>query len=236
VFYVVKDIVMRYCGAIHTSAANTESLKEEITMTINRPVQFRHVVLGISCFVLLMSGAAGPAQAQTELVASGTWWNPSADGAWENGKITELANKKKVYVVASFTDSRTISEPSPTRTGDVHRVILQAITEHKELQLVSVPSQADFVILVRATATTDSGDRAPNLSLALDPSTVVAVDVQVLIPGKQSNGTVQPRVVWASSVANAQVEAQYAARSTVDGFLWELSKLKDKEKAAVKTK
>jgi hypothetical protein len=233
-FYVVNDIVMRYRGAVNRFTANTESLKEEITMAINRLFRFHDVALGISCFVLFATGAVGIAQAQTELTASGTWWNPSVDAARENGNLSELANKKKVYVVASFTDSRTISEPSPTRTGDVHRVILEALTEHKELQVVSVPSQADFVILVRASATTDSGERPPNLSLALDPSTVVAVDVLVLIPGKQTNGAVQSRVVWASSTANAQVEAQYAARSTVDGFLWELSKLK--KKSAVKAK
>jgi hypothetical protein len=201
-------------------------------MTINRLLRLHRAALGISCFVLFTPGVAGIARAQTEPVSSGYWWNPSPDGIWESGKFAELANRKKVYVVASFTDSRTISEPSPTRTGDVHRVILEALLEHKELQVVSVPSQADFVILVRAYATTDSGERPPNLSLALDPSTVVAVDVRVLVPGaKLPNGAIHPRVVWESSVANAQVEAQYAARSTVDGFLWELSKLKDKPAA-----
>ena len=201
-------------------------------MTINRLFRLHHVALEISCFVLLTTGAAGIVQAQTEPITSGNWWNPSPDGAWENGKFGELANKKRVYVVASFTDSRTISEPSPTRTGDVHRVILEVLTEHKDLQVVSVPSQADFVIVVRAYATTDSSERPPNLSLALDPSTVVAVDVLVLVPGsKLPNGAIHPRVVWESSIANAQVEAQYAARSTVDGFLWELSKLKDRPAA-----
>jgi hypothetical protein len=231
-FYLVNDIVMRYRGAIKASAANTESLKEEITMTINRLFRFHHFALGISCFVLLTTGAAGIVHAQAEPITSGNWWSPSADAAWENGKFTELANRKKVYVVASFTDSRTISEPSPTRTGDVHRVILEALTEHKELQVVSTPSQADFVILVRAYATTDSGERPPNLSLSLDPSTVIAVDVLVLVPGsKLSNGAIHPRVVWEASIANAQVEAQFAARSTVDGFLLELSKLKEKPAA-----
>lgn len=204
-------------------------------MTINRFFRIHHVALGISCFVLLTRGAAGVAQAQSEPVASGNWWSPSAENGWEIGKLSELANRKKVYIVASFTDSRTISEPSATRTGDVHRVVLEALTAHKDLQVVPVPSQADFAILVRTSATTDSGERPPNLSLALDASTVVAVDVQVVVPGsKRSNGVIQPRVVWESSVANAQVEAQSAARSTVEGFLWELSKLK--EKVAVKGK
>ena len=204
-------------------------------MTINRLFRFHQIALGISCFILFTTGAARGAQSQTEAVASGNWWNPSADGARESGNLAELANKKKVYVVASFTDSRTISEPSPTRTGDVHRVVLDALTRQKDLQVVPVPSQADFVILVRAFATTDSDERPPNLSLALDPSTVIAVDVLVLVPGsKSSDGSIHPRVVWESSVANAQVEAQSAARSTVDGFLWELSKLKGKPAAKLK--
>ncbi|HET9132306.1 MAG TPA: hypothetical protein VFO86_15225, partial [Terriglobia bacterium] len=173
-------------------------------MTIDRFFRFHHVALGISCFVLLTYGAP----AQTEPVASGNWWSPSVESGWEVGKLSELANKKKVYVVASFTDSRTISEPAATHTGDVHRVVLEALTAHKDLQVVPAPTQADFAILIRTSATTDNSERPPNLSLALDPSTVVAVDVQVLVPGsKRSNGVIQPRVVWESSVANAQVEA-----------------------------
>ena len=204
-------------------------------MAINRFFRFHHVALGLSCFVFLSYGAAVSVQAQTEPVASGNWWSPSVESGWEVGKLSELTSKKRVYVVASFTDSRTISEPSPTRTGDVHRVVLEALTAHKDLQVVSAPSQADFAILVRTSATTESGERPPNLSLALDPSTVIAVNVQVLVPGsKRSNGVIPPRVVWESSIANAQVEAQSAARSTVDGFLWELSRLK--EKTAAKTK
>ena len=204
-------------------------------MAISRFFRIHLIVLGFSSLILLTHGTGGIALAQSEPVPSGNWWSPSLESGWEIGKLSELANKKRVYIVASFTDARTISEPSATHTGDVHRVVLDALNQHKDLQVVPAPSQADFAILVRTSATTDSGERLPNLSLALDPSTVIAVEVQVLVPGsKRSNGVVQPRVVWESSVANAQVEAQSAARSTVDGFLWELSKLKDK--VAVKTK
>jgi hypothetical protein len=167
---------------------------------------------------------------------SGHWWAPTAGEPKDIGKLSELLNMKKVYVTTSFTDSRTISEPSPTRSGDIHRMVLDAIAVHKEMHVVPVPSQADFAILVRATASTESGDRPPNLSLALDPSTVVAVEVMVLVPGSvQSDRTVRPRVVWESSIPDAQVEAQSAARSTVDGFLWELEKSKDRAKAKVKS-
>ena len=196
---------------------------------------YGRIVLSVMCFTLPVLGFATLVMAQNEAVDSRNWWTPAADGVRESGKLAELLNRKKVYVVTSFTDSRTIDAPSPTRSGDIHRTVLDAFAVHKELQVVPGPSQADFAVVVRSTATTETGDRPPNFSLALDPSTAVAVEVTVLVPGsKRSDGTSRPRVVWESSVSNAQVEAQSAARSTVDGFLWELSKLR--EKTAPKTK
>jgi hypothetical protein len=206
-----------------------------MTMNIRKAFLFRRGISVLAGLVLLPLAFASLTLAQTDELAPGKWWNPASDGDRENGKLAELVNKKKVYVVTSFTDSRTISEPSPTRNGDVHRLILEGISTHKDLQVVPVPSQADFAIVVRASATTENGERPPNLSLALDPSTAVGVEVLVLIPGsKQLDGTIHPRVVWESYIADAQVEAQAAARSTVDGFLWELSKLK--QKSATKAK
>ena len=202
-------------------------------MNISRAILFRSGIPVLAGLVFLPLVFAVSTPAQTYEVESGKWWNPATDGKRENGNLEELVNKKKVYVVTSFTDSRTISEPSPTRSGDVHRVILDGISIHKDLQVVPVPSQADFAIVVRASATTESDERPPNLSLALDPSTAVGVEVLVLIPGsKRPDGTIHPRVVWESSIENAQVEAQAAARSAVDGFLWELSKVKHQKSAA----
>jgi hypothetical protein len=216
------------------SASGTGSIKEQ-TMTINMPTLFRRSILRKLSLALFVLSAASSALAQTETGTSGNWWNPSPDGIRESGKLSELAAKKKVYVLTSFTDARTITEPSPTRIGDIQRAVLEALSVYKDLHVVSVPSQADFAIRVLATVTTDTGDRLPNLSLALDPSTAVAVEVMVLIPGsKRPDGTSRSRVVWESSIANAQVEAQAATRSTVDGFLWELSK--QKERAATKSK
>jgi hypothetical protein len=143
--------------------------------------------------------------------------------------------KRKAYVTTSFTDSRTIPEPTPIRSGDIHRTVLEAFSVHKELQIVAAPSQADFAVVVRAKATTESGDRPPNFSFALDSSTAVEVEVLVVVPGsKRSDGTMRSRVVWESSSSNAQVEAGSAARFTVDGFLWELSTLRDTVKAKAK--
>ena len=185
-------------------------------------------ILSAVCGTLLGLACVNLTIAQNEPAESRNWWNPSEDVTREGGKLSDLINKKRVYIMTSFTDSRTISEPPATHSGDVHRMVLDAFSVYKDIQVVPVPSQAEFAVVVRTTATTESGDRVQNLSLALDPSTVVAVDVMVLVPGsKRSDGTIRPRVVWESSVANAQVEAQSAARSTVDGFLWELSKLKE---------
>ena len=204
-------------------------------MIINKSSLFRRSLLRVWSPALFVLSSAIAVLAQTETATSGNWWNPSPDRVRESGKLSELASKKKVYVVASFTDARSITEPSPTRIGDVQRAVLEALSVYKDLQVVPVPSQADFAIRVLATATTDTGDRLPNLSLALDPSTAVAVEIMVLIPGsKRPDGTSRSRVVWESSIANAQVEAQAATRSTVDGFLWELSK--QKERAATKSK
>ena len=192
-------------------------------------------MLSVLCFTLLVADASKLAAGQEEPTLIRNWWSPAADEARERGKLSELVNKKKVYVTTSFTDSRTISDPSTTRSGDVHRRVLGAFSVHKELQIVPVPSQADFAVVVRTTATTENADRPPNFSFALDSSTAVAVDVFVVVPGsKRSDGTMRPRVVWEYSSSDAQVEAEPAARFAVDGFLWELSKLKDAVKAKTK--
>ena len=178
---------------------------------------------------------ANLARAQNDPTESRGWWAPETGGNQGRGKLSEIVNRKKVYVTASFTDSRTASESESPRSGDVRRMVLSAFLEQKELQVVPVPSQADFAVVVRATATTENDVRAPNFSTSLDASTSVGVEVIVVVPGsKRSDGTIRPRIVWESSTMNAQVEPGSAARFTVDGFLWELSKLKEKMKAKTK--
>jgi len=197
-------------------------------MTFDKTLLY-HRISSVLCFTLFAAVvSANLAMAQDELAGVLNWWSPAIEGSSEHGKLSELVNKKKVYVTTSFTDSRTIPEPSPIRPGDVHRTVLDAFSVHKELQIVPVPSQADFAVVVRTTAITESGDRPPNFSFALDSSTAVDVEVLVVVPGsKRSDGTMRSRVVWESLSSNAQIEAGSAARFTVDGFLWELSKLKD---------
>lgn len=134
-------------------------------MSVKVSPLYGRIVLSVMCFTLPVLGFATLVMAQSEPAESRNWWTPAADGTREGGKLAELLNRKKVYVVTSFTDSRTIDAPSPTRTGDVHRTVLDAFAVHKEFQVVPGPSQADFAVIVRSTATTEAGDRPPNFSL-----------------------------------------------------------------------
>jgi len=203
-------------------------------MTINHTYSHSRKI-SLVCLMLPALVFANLARAQNEPAESRDWWSPETGGSRDRGKLSELVNRKKVYVTASFTDSRTNSESESPRSGDVRRMVLSAFLEQKELQVVPVPSQADFAVVVRATATTENDVRAPNFSTSLDASTSVGVEVIVVVPGsKRSDGTIRPRIVWESSTMNAQVEPGSAARFTVDGFLWELSKLKEKMKAKTK--
>jgi len=51
----------------------------------------------------------------------------------------------------------------------------------------------------------------------------------VLVAGAKmpTGGTFKPRSVWQISSSNVQLEAGAAARFVVDGFLWELKKLRE---------
>src|SRR3954463_718248 len=95
--------------------------QEGVEMTINTSVlQLRHM-LGVSGVLFLLFASTGITVAQNEPEGSGNWWTVSAEGSRESGKLSEILIRKKVYIVTSFTDSRTISEPSPTLSSDVRR-------------------------------------------------------------------------------------------------------------------
>ncbi len=54
------------------------------------------------------------------------------------------------------------------------------------------------------------------------------MEVTVLVPGaKLADGTFKSRSVWQVSSPNVQMEAGAGARFVVDGFLWELKKLRE---------
>jgi hypothetical protein len=158
------------------------------------------------------------------------WWtlNVERDLA-EKGKLKELLSKKKVYVSVSFSDTRPNSPISNQEQNNVSRTVNEAISSQKYLQKVTYPEEAEFAVIVRTTTAQGAGDNGPNFSLVLDPDSEVSIEVLVLVPGeKQPDGTRAPRLVWEASSPNTQVEAAPAARFTVDGFLWELRKLREK--------
>jgi hypothetical protein len=208
---------------------------EDIEMISNKNGLYHRATCLLWFALIAVVLSANLAMAQDELAGARNWWSPAIEGSREHGKLSELVNMKKVYVTTSFTDSRTIAEPSPIRSGDIQRIVLDAFSVHQELQIVPVPSQADFAVVVRIIATTESGDRPPNFSFVLDSSTAIDVEVVVVMRGsRRSDGTIRSRVVWESASSNAQIEAAAAARFTVDGFLWELSKLSHTAKVKAK--
>ena len=162
---------------------------------------------------------------------SENWWNLNTErDLAEKGKLKELLAKKKVYVNVSFSDVRPNSPLNNAEQTNVNRAVNEAIAAHRDLQKVTYPEEADFAVVVRAATAQGTGDRGPNFSLLLDSEAEVSMEVLVLVPGaKRTDGTRTPRIVWEASSPNTQIEAAAAARFTIDGFLWELRKLREKK-------
>jgi len=176
----------------------------------------------LSGLLLLTLSLAASAQTRS-------WWTLSELETAEKGKFKELLTKRKVYVNVSFSDARPNSPVNSAERNDVTQAVHQAISSQKDLQMVTYPEAAEFAVLVRASMAQGRGDRGPNFSLLLEPEAEVAIDVSVVVPGsKQADGP-RPRIVWEASSPNAQIEPAAAARFTVDGFLWELKKLREKK-------
>ena len=196
-------------------------------MSIDNTLHLRRLVLSLFFCSILFPAISTTAEAQT----APNWWtlNVERDLA-EKGKLKELLAKKKVYVNVSFSDTRPNSPVNSQEQTNVSRTVNEAIAAQRDLQKVTYPEEADFALIVRATMAQGAGDRGPNFSLLLDAEAEVSIEVLVLVPGnKQHDGTRAPRVVWEASSPNAQLEAAPAVRFTVDGFLWELRKLRDKK-------
>ena len=188
----------------------------------------RHLAIQIVSTSLLLSVLCISSQAQQ---TSQNWWtlNSERDLA-EKGKLREILTKKKVYVNVSFSDTRPNSQTGNLEQNSVSRAVNDALFAHKELQKVTYPEEADFAVIVRTATAQGNGDRGPNFSLLLDTEAEVSMEVLVLVPGTQRpDGTRMPRLVWDASSPNTQIEAASAARFTIDGFLWELRKLREKK-------
>jgi len=174
----------------------------------------------------LLSCSVQPARAQSQ-----NWWTVNSERDLpEKGKLKELLTKKKVYVNVSYTDTRPNYPAGGPELNNISRAVNEAISAQKDLQKVTFPEEAEFAVIVRAQMGQGTGDRGPNFSVNLDTDAEVSVEVLVLIPGtRQADGTRMPRIVWDASSPNTKLEAAPAARFTVDGFLWELKKLKEKK-------
>lgn len=196
-------------------------------MRVVRTLGFRFKVISLFWMALLFPILTSDAAAQ----GPENWWslNSERDLA-EKGKLKELVTKNKVYVNVSFSDVRPNSPLNNAEQTNVSRAVNEAIAAHRDLKKVTYPEEAEFAVIVRASTAQGTGDRGPNFSLVLDTEAEVSIEVVVLIPGtKRTDGTRMPRIVWEASSPNTQIEAAAAARFTIDGFLWELRKLREKK-------
>jgi len=196
-------------------------------MRIARASRFHLKAISVVWATLILPIVTLDTAAQT----SENWWNLNTErDLAEKGKLKELLTKKKVYVNVSFSDVRPNSPLNNAEQTNVSRSVNEAIAAHRDLQKVTYPEEADFAVIVRASTAQGTGDRGPNFSLVLDTEAEVAMEVLVLVPGaKRTDGTRMPRIVWEASSPNTQIEASAAARFTIDGFLWELRKLREKK-------
>lgn len=187
--------------------------------------KFSARVVATVCFTSLLLAMSAVVWAQTN-----NWWMLPTAGASERGKIEEIKIKKKVYLNVTFDNAGPGQITSTSERDDIRKNVLDAFKAHKGLTIVSTPATADFAVIVKTTASVASGDaeRPANFSVSLDPDAEIAVEVTVLVPGaKLADGTFKSRSVWQVSSPNVQMEAGAGARFVVDGFLWELKKLRE---------
>jgi hypothetical protein len=160
------------------------------------------------------------------------WWVLPASGAGERGKLEEIKIKKKVYLNVTFDNSGPGQITNAAEQADIRKNVANAFKAHKDLTVVLNPATADFAVIVKTSASVAGAEteRPGNFSVALDPDAEISVDVTVLVPGtKLSDGTFKSRSVWQVSSQNVQMEAGAGAAFVVDGFLWELKKLRERK-------
>jgi len=180
--------------------------------------------VGWLIFFLLTLGTTVWAQSQN-------WWILPASGPAERGKLDEIKTMKKVFLNVTFDNSGAGQITSTTEQSDIRKNVEDAFKAHKGLSIVSNPLQAEFAVIVRTSLASAGAEteRPGNFSVALDPDAEISVEVTVLVPGAKlpTGGIFKPRSVWQISSSNVQLEAGAAARFVVDGFLWELKKLRE---------
>ena len=191
-------------------------------------VEKNHVRVFKSIGLLLLVIAWSPmVRAQVQ-----NWWALPSGGDAELGRLSELRTKRSVYVDVALNRPGLGQITSATEQADIRKSIVDAFKSHKDLSVVTGPERADFAVLVRTTVSVPGIDspRPANFSVVLDQDEEVSVEVTVLVPGaKQPDGTLRSRTVWESFSSNVQMGVLAGSRFAVDGFLWELKKVREKK-------
>ena len=194
-------------------------------MRIGKVREYSPRVFTTVCFTLLLLALTTSVWAQAQ-----NWWVLPANGAAERGKMEEIKLKKKVFLNVTFETSGPGQITSTSEQADIRKNVSDAFKAHKDLTVVLNPATADFAVVVKASASTAGAEteRPANFSVSLDSDAEISVDMTVLVPGaKLFDGTFKSRAVWQVSSPNVQMEAGAGARFVVDGFLWELKKLRE---------
>jgi len=176
------------------------------------------------CFTLLLLAMTTSVWAQAQ-----NWWVLPSTGAAERGKMEEIKLKKKVFLNVTFETSGPGQISSSSEQADIRKNVSDAFKAHKDLTVVLNPATADFAVIVKASASTGGAEteRPANFTVSPDSDSEISVDVTVVVPGaKLADGTFKSRAVWQVSSPNVQMEAGAGARFVVDGFLWELKKIR----------
>jgi len=177
------------------------------------------------CFTLLLLSMTTFVWAQAQ-----NWWVLPSTGPAERGKMEEIKLKKKAFLNVTFETSGPGQITSTSEQADIRKNVTDAFKAHKDLTVVLNPATADFAVVVKAAAASGAAEteRPANFSVALDSDAEISVDVTVLVPGaKLADGTFKSRAVWQVSSPNVQMEPGAGARFVVNGFLWELKKLRE---------
>jgi len=184
--------------------------------------------IGLLLIVFLIVVAWSPmVRAQVQ-----NWWVLPSGGDAELGRLSELRTKRSVYVDVVLNKPGLGQITSATEQADIRKSVVEAFKSHKDLSVVTGPERADFAVLVRTTVSVPGTDspRPANFSVVLDQDEEVSVEVTVLVPGgKLADGTFTPRSVWESYSPNVQMGALAGSRFVIDGFLWELKKVREKK-------
>lgn len=171
--------------------------------------------------LFLVAIPAIPAQGQS-------WWSlsqPALDA--EAGRLEELKDKRRVYIVVNAQSQDFEQVSSQSRRDLIRRRVVQSLAAYKHLEVVSTPERADFAFNITATQGPIAMSLPGNFSAGLDPNEQVGLTMLVLVRGSaQPFGDPRPRVVWDFWCDNVRSEPWTAAAFVIEGFLQELKRVR----------